>query len=57
MAYNRRGRKNKEEHQKKVIIRCKFHQKPVFDTDTCANFKAKSEANTGKLCRNCQHAY
>jgi hypothetical protein len=57
MAYNRNRRKNREENHKKIIIRCKHHSKPVFETDTCSNIKLKSKANTTKECKNCQYSY
>jgi hypothetical protein len=56
MAYKNR-RKNREENHKKIIIRCRHHQKPVFETDTCPNIKLKSEANNIKDCKNCQYSY
>jgi hypothetical protein len=57
MAYNKNRRKNKEEYQKNIIIRCNYHKKPVFETDTCSNIKLKSESNTIKQCRNCVYSY
>lgn len=58
MAYNRkRNRRNKEPYQKKILIRCKLHNKPVFDMDSCTDIKLKSKVDSSGQCKNCQHAY
>lgn len=58
MAYNRKRRRtNREEHQKHIIIRCKYHNKPVFDKDACSDIKLKGTADASGQCKDCQHAY
>ena len=57
MAYNKKRNRNKEEYQKKTVIRCNHHQKPVFDIDTCPEIMLKSKENANKQCKHCQHSY
>jgi hypothetical protein len=57
MAYKQKRRRNREEYQKPNIIRCKYHNKPVFDTDSCPDIKLKGKDNTIKQCKHCMHAY
>jgi hypothetical protein len=58
MAYNQKRRKRyNKEYQKRNLIRCKYHNKPVFDTDSCSEIKLKGEANTAQECKHCRNAY
>jgi hypothetical protein len=51
-----RGKQNIE-HVEKKVIRCKFHQKPVFMNETCSHFLSKHKAEGENECKNCQYAF
>lgn len=56
------GKRNKtrnrfEQSVEKKVIRCEFHQKPVFMNETCSNFLAKSGSGEDHTCKNCQHSF
>jgi hypothetical protein len=54
MNRNKKGRNMRNEESKsRKIIRCKQFNKPVFEHDSCPQFKAKSAANDQKICKNC----
>ena len=50
-------RKNKQRNnkmnKKSTIVRCKTHNRPVFEHETCSKFSSKSGTNSDKNCANC----
>ena len=57
MNRTNRRRQNKEVISKKVIIRCLFHNKPVFDNETCSDLLKNHEGDGENICKNCKHSF
>jgi hypothetical protein len=53
---NNRRRQNKEVVSKKVI-RCVFHQKPVFEYEKCSDLLKNHEGESKISCKNCKHSF
>ena len=53
---NRRRQNNYNKKQKKVI-RCKAHNKPVFEYEICSKFITKVNSNNQNNCGNCKHSF
>jgi len=52
----KRRRLNKNE-KPKIIIRCGFAQRIVWDDECCTNFILKEESLNQEICKNCKHSY
>ena len=61
LEYTMNRRSNKKFNQKqtpqKKVIRCTNLSRPVFDTDTCAEFKTSVGKESEKICKNCTHSF
>jgi hypothetical protein len=53
----RRNKRGAQDTKAKEVVRCNYHQKPVFISDTCTDFTASHRSEGEKNCRNCQHSY
>ncbi len=56
----RNNKKNQKDKQKKKrILRCSIINRPVFEYETCPEFKMKSDAASGaqQNCKNCAYSY
>ena len=56
MNGKRRRRRVQPDATEKKVIRCTLHLKPVFTTDTCNDFLAKTTTDGANQCKNCQHS-
>ncbi len=56
---NRRSNKrfNQKQTPQKKVIRCDNLSRPVFDTDTCVEFKTSVGKESEKICKNCTHSF
>jgi hypothetical protein len=43
--------------KKSKIIRCKTHNRPVFEHETCSLFSSKSDTNNDNTCVNCKSSF
>lgn len=56
--YKKRNNKSKQYTvTNHVVIRCKFHMRPVYEHQTCSEYKNNSESDTMKSCKNCKHSF
>ena len=39
------------------IMRCNYHTKPVFDTDSCKFFSKNINKDSDNICRNCKYSF
>jgi hypothetical protein len=53
----KKSRDNKTKNTSKKIIRCKNKMIPVFESDTCENFKNKPNSETINICKNCVNSF
>lgn len=53
----RNNRRNNQFRKKSKIIRCKAHNKPVFEHEVCSSFIEKIKTNEMKNCENCKHSF
>jgi len=51
-----RNYRNNQERKSRKIIRCTMKGQPVFEHESCAEFKTKVSANDQKTCKNCTHS-
>jgi len=56
MNGKRRRRRVQPDATEKKVIRCTLHLKPVFTTDNCNDFLAKTTTDGANQCKNCQHS-
>jgi hypothetical protein len=61
LEYTMNRRSNKRYNQKqtpqKKVIRCDNLSRPVFDTDSCGEFKTSVGKESEKICKNCTHSF
>jgi len=57
MSRNNRNRRNNQEKKKSNVIRCKIHNRPVFEHETCPQFSIKNSTNNEKTCINCLNSF
>jgi len=50
-------RRNNQMNEKTNVIRCKTHNRPVFDHEVCSLFSSKSSTNNQKNCGNCTSSF
>ena len=53
---NKNSRFNQERRTMK-IMRCSAKNKPVFEDETCEEFKARGTAEGQKNCKNCKNSF
>jgi hypothetical protein len=53
----KKSKDNKTKINSKKIIRCSNRMIPVFETDTCDNFKNKTSSETINICKNCLNSF
>lgn len=56
MRQNRRKRNNMNT-KRKVVIRCKAQNKPVFEHEVCPKFVIRANSGNQNNCGNCKHAF
>jgi hypothetical protein len=56
---NRRSNKrfNQNQQKEKKVIRCDNLSRPVFDSDTCSEFKTSVGKESEKICKNCTYSF
>ena len=57
---NRRSNKrrnNQNQQPKQKVIRCNNRSRPVFENDTCPDFKTSVGKESEKICKNCTHSF
>lgn len=52
-----RNSRNFQERKTNKIMRCSAKNKPVFEHETCNEFKARGSSDTQKTCQNCKNAF
>jgi len=57
MAHNRRKKKNNKKQKQMRIIRCKIHNRPMFQYEVCTDFSPKNNSNDVKNCENCIQSF
>jgi hypothetical protein len=53
----KKSKVNKTKIISKKIIRCSNKMIPVFESDTCDNFKNKSSTESNSICKNCINSF
>jgi hypothetical protein len=56
---NNRRRFKGEKKVKKVVTRCSYLKRPVFEHEVCEEYiqKTKTESDNQKNCRNCKYSF
>ncbi len=50
-------RRNNQMKEKSRIIRCKTHNRPVFEHEVCSQFSSKSNTSNQNNCANCTNSF
>jgi hypothetical protein len=54
---NAKRRKLNRNEEPKIITRCGFAQRIVWDSECCVNFIVKDETLNQNICKNCKHSF
>ncbi|HDM25488.1 MAG: hypothetical protein DRP55_07095 [Spirochaetes bacterium] len=59
MKRNNKKRNQRERQKEKKVIRCSIVNRPVFEYETCPEFKPKPNSVSGaqQNCKNCIHSF
>ncbi len=53
----KKGRNNRFNKTKSEVMRCRVHNKPVFNTDNCSSFVQKTNSDKKSNCVNCKNSF
>ena len=58
MRLNKKRRtRNQNSNIAKKVIRCKAHNRPVYEHEVCSKYSVKANSNNQKNCVNCAHSF